>query len=139
MTAQASLFDAPAEDLPTPTRPRAGLHHRRASKSEVAGAIAAAPKAGTHRARILQAIVEAGSVGMTRHEVVHHTGLPINVVTGRVAELIGQHEGHVKPTGQGDWVRETQRTRPGPTGSPNAVLYATTRGEDWAKQERRRG
>lgn len=118
-----TLFDT---DLPTPSRPSVGRHHSNPKPTELKGAIAAAPKSGTRRMQVLEALVSAGQRGLTRHEIVQVTGIPLSSVCGRVDELIGK----------GAWARETGKERMGPYGTPNAVVYATERGEKFVRSAR---
>lgn len=56
-------------------------------------ALVASGKAESQRARILKRIVEC-LAGCTRQELVRYTGIPINAVCGRVAELL--KAGHIR-------------------------------------------
>lgn len=112
LSLQSSLFDEVSE-LAHPSQPRAGLHHRAASKSELSSALALTPKSGTRRMQVLRAIVNAGNHGLTRHEAAERSGITLQGVCGRVAEL--KEAGFI--------VESETRQR-----AKRSVLYATTRG-----------
>lgn len=73
----------------------------------------ATPRAGTHRARALQALREAGPNGLTDFELAERTGIAQTSIGVRRKELADA--GYVKPTGQ---------TRPAPSGSAAMVWRA---------------
>lgn len=77
-----------------------------------AGAIAAAPRAGTQAELILAAI--RNSSGMTNNEIAIRTGYPINVVTARVATLRDRY----------GLIRDSGETRKSEAGVPNKIWRA---------------
>ena len=58
------------------------------SATSRAAAVAAAPKAGTQRQRVLEAIRSSGYRGCTRPELAEATGLPLQSICARASELL---------------------------------------------------
>lgn len=108
---QTGLFD-PADPIARVSQPRVGHHHRNAKPTERAAAQRQVVVGAGRRRQVLEAIVGAGSTGLTRQELADWHGFLIQSVCGRVKELL-----------EGKFVYETTRTRRGRT-----VLVATERG-----------
>ena len=107
------------QGLRTVDSPAVGFSHRNAGKTERA----AAKKQVLSKTRriVLSALVEAGSHGLTRHEISDRTGLPLQSVCGRVKECLDEK-----------WAFSTYRSRSG-----RAVLIATDRGKQAVRQTSR--
>jgi hypothetical protein len=108
---QDSLFD-PATPIDRVTQPRAGHHHKNASKTEMNAAKAIVSVSGGIRRDVLEAIVNSGWVGITRQEISDFHDVLLQTVCGRVKELL-----------DANYIYETRRERNG-----RAVLAATERG-----------
>src|SRR5574337_1033049 len=96
--AQGSLFDVPARPRRQPYggRPPA----QASSPTSVAGAERVRPHAPRQRERVLEAVRAAGAWGLTRQEIAHATGIAINAVCGRVAELLHPADARLTRTGR---------------------------------------
>jgi hypothetical protein len=75
-------------------------------------------KPGNKRRRVLQAIIDAGSTGLTAEEAVGRTGIEYRTLTPRVGEL--KRDGYVEAL--------EGVTRPGTHGAQQQVLVATVLG-----------
>lgn len=80
-----------------------------------AAALAAEPRSGSQRYRVLRCIGRAAN-GATAHEIARATGIPYRSVTPRIGELK-----------RGDWVRPSGETRRSDMGSDVEVLEWTDR------------
>lgn len=133
---QGNLFENPGEPIGVVTsltetdqgieyeitrhdEPTAGRHHRGARKTEVRAAINGAPKFGTQRHKVLQALVDAEIVGgLARWEIVNHVpGILLSSVCGRLSEL--EVAGFIERTG---------KERKQQTGQNGEIFRATARG-----------
>lgn len=79
------------------------------------------PRSGSQRLLVLEKVMATGLRGLTRDDISVITGLPPNVATPRVKELV-----------EGGWLDETDRTRKTRSGSDATVLIASQK----ALQER---
>lgn len=70
------------------------------------------------RRLVLEALVTAGSVGMTRWEIVDHAGVLLSSVCGRLAELA-----------EAGFAEQTDRKRMQKTGYQGEIWKATARGQ----------
>lgn len=96
---QPSLFDAPR-----PTRVRAPYGGRppaqAGSPTSLAGAERIRGYAPTQRERVLEYVRSRGAFGATRLEIAHATGIAINAVCGRAAELLHHEDRRLVRTGR---------------------------------------
>lgn len=95
---QTSLFEPRVDEA------RPGLRHRDASDTERAAAAKIAPRSGTQRAAVYNAIAFAGPHGMTDWEIVDATGILRSAVCARRNELV--RDGFVMDSGR----RRLERT-----------------------------
>lgn len=91
--------------LPEPTRFLMGAHHRTAGDTELAAATKVAPKAGTLRRQVLDAIAAAGDHGLTDWQIHEHLGCRLYSAAPRRGELV--RDGWVIDSGRR---RETDST-----------------------------
>lgn len=124
MTAQASLFDAPAAgpDDPGPIVDPAANYvtlHRDAKPTEKLAGSLAFPHSGTARMRVLRFIVVSGDHGATDEEV--QLALDMNPSTERPRR---------DELARGGWIRRTGRTRPFRSGATGDVWVATQAAHD---------
>lgn len=110
---EPTLLDELPPALSDPEAPAPGRLHRGAGETERAAALAAMPKTGTQRRRVLEAFVFAPS-GLTDHELAGRTGLYLYSAAPRRTELV-----------HGGWLRDSGRRRPTPSGTP-AVVWVLT-------------
>ena len=96
-TVQPSLFDAPAKRR-APYGGRAPA--QRTSATSLAGAERIRPHAPRQRERVLAFVRTTGATGATRTEIALATGIMINAVCGRVAELLHREDGRLTRTGR---------------------------------------
>jgi hypothetical protein len=119
---QARLRFALDEALGAPRSNGSGLDGPgQARANDVGTAKAAAAslgKPGNKRRRVLQAIIDAGSAGLTAEEAVGRTGIEYRTLTPRVGEL--KRDGYVEAL--------EGVTRPGTHGAQQQVLVATVLG-----------
>ena len=94
---QPSLFDVPAQRR-APYGGRAPA--QRTSATSLAGAERIQPHAPRQRERVLAFVRTTGAVGATRTEIALATGIAINAVCGRVAELLHREDGRLVRTGR---------------------------------------
>lgn len=121
--AAAILSSGDDQGLRTASSPSVGLHHRGADKNERAAAKRQV-KSPEKREDVLLAIVDAGHRGLTRHEIVGKTGIPLQTVCGRVGECLKE---------ENRWVYKSKMSREG-----RGVLVATERGIEEARRIRDR-
>lgn len=107
--AQLDIFAAP---LPDPARPMRGRVHRDAHATELEAAARVAPRSGTQRARVLELLRDAGTLGLTDYELWQAgVGARPHVPGTRREELIAD-----------GWpIIATDERRPTDTGSPAIV------------------
>lgn len=103
--------------------PSVGMHHRGADKNEMAAAKRQAKKPEVREA-VLQAIVNAGRKGITRHRISEKTGISLQSVCGRVGECLKPENG---------WVYKSKNSEGG-----RGLLVATERGIEEARRSRDR-
>lgn len=101
-----------------PTANAPGQSRRGDTATARAAALAAEPRTGSQRARVLRCIADATD-GATAHEIALLTGIDYRSVTPRIGELK-----------RGDWVRANGRTRASDMGSEVEVLELTQRARD---------
>ena len=87
MSEQGRLFHDPKPD---PARPMRGRLHAHGPDTERTSAAMVAPRSGTQRARVLEALQAAGDSGVTDYELwaIHHIGARPHVPGTRREELI---------------------------------------------------
>jgi len=95
---QPSLFYAPATRRRTPYGGHAPA--QRTSATSLAGAERIQPHAPRQRERVLAFVRTTGALGATRLEIAAATGITINAVCGRVAELLHREDGRLVRTGR---------------------------------------
>lgn len=111
-------FDTARRGINRASSPQVGKHHRDAGKTELKAAFGQIAKSGTQRYRILEALVRAGSQGMTRWELVGELDLLMSSVCGRLSQLADDR-----------FARQSDRERVAHhTGNAGHVWYATQRG-----------
>jgi hypothetical protein len=89
---QTSLFDLAEPEVrhtmdPNIVTSRHAYVHHAARDTEIAAAAAAEPRSGTQRARVLEAIRQAGPAGLTDQEIAVKLGMAENSVRPRRLEL----------------------------------------------------
>ncbi len=101
-----------SESVPAPTiNPKSRSTDPRTSK---AAALANKPRAGSQRARLLEAIVGRDPTGMTAEQASRATSIRLNSASTRMSELM-----------RGGWIQESGETRRTSTGE-RAIVYVAT-------------
>lgn len=109
-------------DLPNPGRPLLGRHHREATDTEAAAATKVAPRSGTLRRRVLDAIAAAGDFGLTDWQIHETLGCRLYSAAPRRGELV-----------RDGWVQDSGRRRETDSGTSAIVWVLTPEGrQQWS-------
>lgn len=121
---QPTLFEG---QLPDPGQDTVGKFHGPASgapATERASAIAEFPRTGTKRLAVLEALVVAGSHGLTDYEGAKTTGIYLYTYAPRRVELV-----------EYGWIEDSGRRRPAGSGKLAAVWRLSEQGRaEWVRR-----
>ena len=125
MTSQATfdIFTEPGDRFRRVQDGEVGFHAHDPSDTQLGSALALVKTSGDKKVRLLKALVDAGWYGLTDHDSVRVTGLPMSSVNS-IRGLLKRRE----------WVMDSTRRRPSPvSGLPVIVWTATPAGRRQVK------